>query len=153
MIRKMQEEDIFLITEAETELLGSTLGYEMIHNEIKHHDFAHYFVIEENGIKGYVGLWINDDIGQIVNFLILKPYQNLGYGKQLMKHIMGYFKEHNVSVISLEVKESNEKAIKLYESFGFVKSYKRVKYYDNKEDAHVMIWRGEDEDISSGKQL
>ncbi|MBM7453153.1 ribosomal-protein-alanine N-acetyltransferase [Acholeplasma morum] len=149
MIRKMKEEDIFLITEAETELLGSTLGYEMIHNEIKHHDFAHYFVIEEDGIKGYVGLWINDDIGQIVNFLILKPYQNQGYGKQLMTFIMDYFKQFNVNVISLEVRESNESAIHLYESFGFVKSYRRVKYYENKEDAHVMIWRGEDENIGS----
>ena len=151
MIRKMLTSDIDLIVKAETELFGHTLGYEMIYNEINHHDFAHYFVIELDEVIGYAGLWVNDDIGQIVDLLILKPYQQQGYGKQLLQFVMDFFKQQDVHIVSLEVRETNHNAIHLYESFGFVKSYLRKKYYDNKIDAHVMIWRDNDADISSRK--
>ena len=97
------------------------------------------------------GLWVNDDIGQIVDLLILKPYQQQGYGKQLLQFVMDFFRQQDVHIVSLEVRETNHNAIHLYESFGFVKSYLRKKYYDNKIDAHVMIWRDNDADISSRK--
>lgn len=151
MIRPMQTSDIDLIIEAELDIFGHTLGKEMIEKEITKHDFAHYFILEDQAVLGYVGLWINDDIGQIVNFLIRKPFQGKGYGKQLLTFVMSYFEQAKTSIISLEVRESNYTAIKLYEQFGFVKSYKREKYYDNKEDAFVMIWRDKNADIGSRK--
>lgn len=149
MIRKMTIEDIKEVVALEELVFGHTLGYDMIYNEVTTHDFAHYFVDEVNGeIIGYAGLWINDDIGQIVNFLVKPAYQQKGLGKAWMHFVMGYFKSHQVHIISLEVRETNEKAIRLYESFGFKKSYKRLKYYDNQIDAHVLIWRDNDADIS-----
>jgi ribosomal-protein-alanine N-acetyltransferase len=149
MIRKMIETDISDVVSLEESVFGHTLGYDMIYNEITKHDFAHYFVdVENNEIIGYVGLWINDDIGQIVNFLVKPNHQNQGLGKMWMRFVMEYLKQHNVHIISLEVRETNEKAIRLYESFGFKKSYKRLKYYENKVDAHVLIWRDNDADIS-----
>lgn len=149
MIRKMTTEDIKEVVALEELVFGHTLGYDMIYNEVNTHDFAHYFVDEVNGeIIGYAGLWINDDIGQIVNFLVKPEYQKRGLGKSWMQFVMDYFKSHQVHIISLEVRETNEKAIRLYESFGFKKSYKRLKYYDNQIDAHVLIWRDNDADIS-----
>lgn len=149
MIRKMTIEDIHTVVDLEMTVFGHTLGYDMIYNEVTNHPFAHYFVHENEGeIIGYVGLWINDDIGQIVNFLVKPSHQNQGLGKLWMRFVMDYFKQHQVHIISLEVRETNEKAIRLYESFGFKKSYKRLKYYDNKIDAHVLIWRDNDADLS-----
>lgn len=151
MIRLMTVEDIQTVVDAEEDLFGHTLGYEMIHNEIMVNDFAHYFILEDESFTGYAGIWVNDDIGQIVNFLVTRPRQGLGYGKMLLGYIMDFFMNKGVHVISLEVKETNLVAIKLYESFGFVKSYRRVGYYDNNIDAHVMIWRDKHADISSRK--
>ncbi|MCU0105322.1 ribosomal protein S18-alanine N-acetyltransferase [Acholeplasma vituli] len=149
MIRKMTPEDIETVVQLEEEVFGHSLGYDMIYNEITNHGFAHYFVDEEHDeIIGYVGLWINDNIGQIVNFLVKPTHQNKGLGKKWITFIMDYFKQNNVDIVSLEVRETNERAIHLYESYGFKKSYKRLKYYDNKEDAHVLIWRNNDADIS-----
>lgn len=149
MIRPMTNEDIQTVITLEETVFGHTLGYDMLYNEINNHDFAHYFVDEVDGeIIGYAGLWINDDIGQIVNFLVKPNYQNQGLGKAWVAFIMSFFKQNEVHIVSLEVRETNEKAIHLYESFGFKKSYKRLKYYDNKVDAHVLIWRDNDADIS-----
>ncbi len=149
MIRKMTTDDIDTVVRLEEQVFGHTLGYDMLYNEVNNHDFAHYFVdVQDNEIVGYVGLWINDDIGQIVNFLVKPDKQGQGLGKVWMMFVMDYFQQNQVHIISLEVRETNEKAIRLYESFGFKKSYKRPKYYDNKIDAHVLIWRDNDADIS-----
>lgn len=149
MIRLMTIEDIEEVVRLEENIFGESLGYDMIKNEITAHDFAHYYVYEQKDeIIGYIGLWINDDVGQVVNFLIRKDYQRQGYGKRLMTHAMNIFKSHEVSVISLEVRETNLGAILFYENFGFEISYKRKQYYGS-VDALVLIWRHRDDYISS----
>lgn len=151
MIRPMVIDDVAFIVSQENLIFGHSLGQEMIEKEITEHDFAHYFVLEINKeIKGYIGLWINDDIGQIVNFLVIPSEQHKGYGKIILSHAMDLFKSKNVHVISLEVRASNVKAIKLYQAYGFIESYKRENYYQN-EDAIVMIWRDNDAHISGRK--
>jgi [ribosomal protein S18]-alanine N-acetyltransferase len=50
-------------------------------------------------------------------------------------------KERGVECATLEVRASNEAAIRLYEGLGFVQSARRKGYYpDNREDA-VVMWR------------
>ena len=41
--------------------------------------------------------------------------------------------------MTLEVRKSNEKAIKLYKKFGFIFSHVKEGYYDDGEDALYMI--------------
>ena len=149
MIRLMTVKDINAVVLLEEAIFGESLGHEMIEKEISLHEFAHYYVYEiENKIIGYIGLWINDDIGQVVNFLIKKDYQRQGYGKRLMTHAMNVFKSHDVTVISLEVRETNQGAILFYEGFGFEISYKRKQYY-GPVDALVLIWRNRNDHFSS----
>lgn len=141
MIRLMTTEDIKAVVLLEEEAFSESLGYDFIEKEIKEHPFAYYYVLEENHeIKGYIGLWINDEVGQVVNFLVKNAYQGRGFGRTLLTHAMRVFSEHRVGVITLEVRESNHKAISLYESFGFHQSHKRKNYYKD-EDALVLLWR------------
>lgn len=151
MIRLMTEADIVLVVLLEEEAFNESLGYDFIYKEIKEHDFAHYFVLEEEKtIIGYIGLWINDEIGQVVNFLVKKSNQNQGYGRKLLEFAMTYFKEHGVNIVSLEVRETNLKAISLYKALGFYESHKRKNYYQT-EDALVLLWRDQI-DYSSGRK-
>ena len=47
--------------------------------------------------------------------------------------------EEGCEVISLEVRVSNERAIRLYQKSGFIKAAVRKGYYENGEDADLMI--------------
>ena len=48
-------------------------------------------------------------------------------------------KEHGIGSMTLEVRPSNQKAIKLYQKFGFRSVGRRPRYYiDNNEDAEIM---------------
>ena len=42
-------------------------------------------------------------------------------------------------MLTLEVNENNEPAIKMYQNLGFKVSHKRKNYYQNNEDALLMI--------------
>ena len=60
-----------------------------------------------------------DDRYWLWRFMIDEEYQGRGYGKEALKLIIAYYKEHGATDIRLSTKESNAAAIHLYRSFGF----------------------------------
>jgi RimJ/RimL family protein N-acetyltransferase len=52
---------------------------------------------------------------------ILNEYQGYRIGRILLEHIINWADEIGIQKINLTVLETNEKAIRLYEKFGFVK--------------------------------
>lgn len=138
-IREMRVEDINQVIEGEAKAFGNSLGYDMLYSELTLNPYAHYFVLEINKkIRGYVGVWIEDN-AEIINLYVDEEYQGMGFGSMLMDLVVRLCEMSNVKVLSLEVRKSNEKAQNLYSKFGFIFSHYRYKYYDNGEDAIVMI--------------
>ena len=60
-----------------------------------------------------------DDRYWLWRFMIDERYQGCGYGRKALELIITYFKEHGATNIRLSTKAGNQKAIHLYESFGF----------------------------------
>lgn len=132
--------DIETVVKYELEIFNSTLGFNFIYNELNHNPYAYYFVmVENNKLIGYIGSWINGKFGQIVNFFIVKHERNKGNGKILINHCIDNLKSIGATIISLEVRVSNIRAIKFYESLNFTKAYVKKGYYQDNEDAFVMI--------------
>ena len=50
---------------------------------------------------------------------LLKQYRGSGYGKRLLSSLEGWAKQNNYRRLELTVMETNYRAIKLYNSFGF----------------------------------
>ncbi len=100
---------------------------------------AVYFCLEEEGnVIGYVGMWNILGEGNINNIAILPDYRRKGYGKLLLEQLIAYGEEQKLSFLTLEVRASNESAIRLYSSVGFREVGRRKKYYDRQEDAILM---------------
>ena len=128
-IRQMEIDDIDNVIDSENKIFGDSLGSDMLYTELKCNPYAYYFVLEvDKKFAGYIGTWIEEEHSEIINFLVLEEYQ-----------LINLVKSVNVPNISLEVRKSNEKAIKLYEKYGFKYSHTREKYYRNGEDALVLI--------------
>ena len=104
---------------------------------------AKYFVLKaDDEVIGYVGLWHIVDEGHITNVAIKKEYQGQGYSNYLIQEIIKYKEENILSFLTLEVRESNKVAIKLYEKYGFKKVGERKKYYENNETAYLYSLEG-----------
>jgi [ribosomal protein S18]-alanine N-acetyltransferase len=98
------------------------------------------WVVEERSIvTGYVCVWFIHDEGQIVNVAVLPEYRRNGLGKVLLCHVLQEAITRGICALSLEVRRSNRAAIELYKNFGFQEVTIRERYYENGEDALLMV--------------
>ena len=103
-------------------------------------DPSAYYVV---GVRGdevicYGGFHKVLDEAHITNIAVKSTERGKGIGKFLMSALIARAKLADITRMTLEVREGNIPAIKLYESFGFKVEGVRKKYYDNKYDALIM---------------
>ncbi|MDP3297709.1 MAG: ribosomal protein S18-alanine N-acetyltransferase [Thermodesulfovibrionia bacterium] len=94
-----------------------------------------------NQIIGYVCVRTILDITHILNLVVLPDFRRKGIGSMLLRDALNELKrlKPDINLITLEVRESNTAAIKLYEKFGFKVMGKRISYYDKPyENAIIM---------------
>lgn len=77
--------------------------------------------------------------GHVISIAVLEGYRRMGIATKLMEEAMRAMREsYRCSETYLEVRVSNEPAIRLYEKLGFVKVDRIMRYYMDGEDAYVM---------------
>ena len=104
-------------------------------------DAQHVFLVAVDGesVLGYVGMMFVLDEGYISNVAVSPEARRCGIGDALIAELLLRAEEKALSFVTLEVRESNEAAIRLYQKHGFQKVGLRKKYYDlPKEDAILM---------------
>ncbi len=69
------------------------------------------------------------DEAHILNVCVVPEYQCKGIAKDALKKILAKLQENNYQTALLEVRESNQPALKLYQSLGFHQDGIRKKYY------------------------
>ncbi|RXJ98881.1 GNAT family N-acetyltransferase [Arcobacter sp. CECT 8986] len=135
MIYKANKEDLNLLYQIEKEvfkddifsLSKAALRYHLVNNLI--------FIIKYQGICVGYCLWLKrKKFYRLYSFAILSKYQGKGLASKLLDFSIINLKEKS---LQLEVRVSNEKAILLYEKFGF-KKVKVLKDYYVSEDAYLM---------------
>jgi ribosomal-protein-alanine N-acetyltransferase len=90
-------------------------------------------------IVGFVGLWMLPDEAHIVTIAVRDSHRRRGIGEKLLLAAIDLARERGEPVVTLEVRVSNEAAIKLYEKYGFEQVGLRPRYYsDNREDAYIL---------------
>lgn len=99
-----------------------------------------------NVILGYLVMYISFDEGEISKVAVAKPAQNNGIGSMMMQGILERGNEQGITKYVLEVRESNESGLALYEKYKFKQIGIRRGFYDNpREDAIIMIREEETE--------
>jgi ribosomal-protein-alanine N-acetyltransferase len=76
--------------------------------------------------------------GHVVSIAVLPQYRRRGIGKLLMIASMKAMLGYEALESYLEVRESNQPAINLYNELGFVIARKIPEYYNDGEAAYVM---------------
>jgi len=93
-----------------------------------------------SGVVGYFVLWIVDGEGELANLAVAPDHRRRGIGSALLERALERAREGGVRSLFLEVRVSNDEALRLYEGRGFEVIAERKAYYDRpKEDALVMM--------------
>lgn len=80
-----------------------------------------------------------EPLGHVKDVAVASECRGEGVGTRLLQRALTVLASTGVSRVKLEVRESNDTARSLYERFGFSHHHTVPRYYDNGEDAHVMI--------------
>lgn len=97
--------------------------------------------LADQTIVGYSVTMQVIDEAELLEIAVDPPNQGQGFGKALLQQAVEAVKNDACRVMHLEVRESNERARKMYLSAGFVPVGKRRNYYPcetGREDAILM---------------
>jgi [ribosomal protein S18]-alanine N-acetyltransferase len=96
---------------------------------------------DENRLVAYLIISRYVDAWHVMNLAVAHSHRRRGIATRLMERLFEVTAGDGRRGYTLEVRVSNEAAIKLYESLGFkARGVRRGYYTDNREDALVM-WK------------
>lgn len=94
---------------------------------------------EDGRLLGYVGMMHVLDEGYVSNVAVDPLFRRQGVGDRLIRSLVERCKALGLSFVTLEVREHNEPAIRLYGRHGFLPVGRRKHYYERPvEDAILM---------------
>jgi ribosomal-protein-alanine N-acetyltransferase len=97
--------------------------------------------VESDHLVGYLIISRYVDAWHVMNLAVANGYRRRGIATRLMERLFELTASDGRRGYTLEVRVSNEAAIKLYEALGFrPRGIRRGYYTDNREDALIM-WR------------
>jgi len=94
----------------------------------------------DNTVIGYCGVFLPAPgvEADILTVAVLPEYRRQGIAKEFMRQIEEWSHQRGASAMMLEVEHTNESAIELYKSLGYMKISVRMDYYGPGKDAFVM---------------
>jgi ribosomal-protein-alanine N-acetyltransferase len=155
VLELMREADVNTVQEIEREIFATPWPRNAYYRELASRASAHYVVLRHEGmvaapsrfrlpdldptIVGYGGMWRMYDEAHVTTIGVRRDLQHHGYGRILFAGLVQASYDMGAKWITLEVRTTNENAMKMYESFAFKVIGRRKGYYtDNGEDAIVM---------------
>ncbi len=141
-IRPMDVADVADVAALEARVFPDPWSADSFLAEIERRPDIGYPVVvrdAEGQLMAYAIIWFIVDEIHIGNIAVCPSRQGEGLGAFLLKHVMAEGRRREMAFATLEVRPSNERAVRLYERFGFRKVAVRKRYYRNdREDAHVL---------------
>jgi ribosomal-protein-alanine N-acetyltransferase len=139
IVRKMTLQDIDEVMKIEKQSFTLPWSRESYLGELKN-KFATYLVCDcEGEIAGYGGIWVVFEEAHITNVAVGPGFRQSGIGNALMEELEKVAREKKAQRILLEVRPSNEPALKMYRNLNYLPTGLRKQYYsDNNEDAIIM---------------
>ncbi len=94
---------------------------------------------EDRSVLGYGGFWVMLDEAHICTLAVRDEWRGCGLGQLLFQSLIERALNRACLFVTLEVRESNIVAQRLYRKYGLVQTGRRRGYYlDNHEDALIM---------------
>ena len=141
-IRPATEDDLPAILEIENSVYPIPWTAEQFKAEIEK-PFANVLVLTDDDtdqiVAGYVVFWMMFDECHILNVAVHPKWRGLGIGGKLTRIAVDFALKKELKRVFLEVRKSNEAAVKLYQKVGFFIDHIKPRFYDNGEDAYFMV--------------
>jgi ribosomal-protein-alanine N-acetyltransferase len=149
-IRAMTDADLEEVLAIENESFSHPWNRDHFLDELKSvHAFPLVAIDPEESIIGYICPRLLLDEGHILNLAVRRKFRGQRLGQLLVERVLNDCRVGGGSTVSLEVRQSNKTAIGLYLQMGFVETGRRRNYYYNSEDAILMEYNFDDNEVDN----
>ena len=139
IIRTMQKGDVAAVAALEAQIFPMPWSAAGFADTLPREDVIFLVAYEQDELLGYVGIYCTLDEGEITNVAVAPAARRRGIARALLTELKQQLACRNVARIVLEVRVSNEPAIRLYEQLGFSVLGVRKNFYEKPtEDAYIM---------------
>ena len=145
--RLESEEDLDGVADLEARCFNNPWTRDMLARELAESDVAHVFILRLPAcpVAAFCSCWIVVDELHINTLVVDSPFRRRGLGVSLMRFVIEEAMRRGARRATLEVRESNVAARKLYETLGFRVTNRRPRYYTRPDEDALVLWR---EDLS-----
>ena len=135
---ELNYDDIAAISQMEREYFGQPWSESSIATYAEKGNTI--FVVARSGqeVVGYIAILCILDEGNLVSIAVHEKCREMGIATELLDIAYEKAAERGVSSIHLEVRESNEAAISLYEKEGFAQIGRRKGFYSKPEEDAIL---------------
>ena len=138
-ILPMTADDIAQVAALEQACFSDPWPQSVLEKELEN-ELSLWLVAKQGGeVVAYVGSQSVLDEADMMNLAVREDARRQGIARSLVQTLCKRLSEKGVQSLTLEVRDSNEPAIRLYEALGFSQAGKRPNYYFHlKEDARIL---------------
>jgi len=135
-----QKDDVAAISEIERAAFSDPWSARSFRDALEHPSVYFGCARSDAGeVLGYVVAWFVADEGEIANLAVAPEGWGRGIGRALLDAALAEATQRGIESVYLEVRDSNARARRLYQSSGFEEVGRRSKYYRRPvEDAIVL---------------
>ncbi len=142
-IRQMLPEDLEEVFSIESSDPLASWSKRMFLEEMQHPLGSCFVVLRRDGsnqpVVGFICFRNIAEESELLKICVDPNYRQLGIGRKLMRFYLDSGRRQGARVFYLEVNDSNQPAIRLYQSLSYHSSSVRKKFYQNKFDALLMV--------------
>lgn len=139
MIREMNTEDLAVVSEIEKMCFTMPWSRDGFEAALSMQGNVFIVYVKNDEILGYCGYYGVLDEAEITNVAVHPDMRNRGIGRDMVSVLLSKANKAGIKRVLLEVRESNDPAIHLYEELGFKKLGIRKDFYEQpRENAYIM---------------
>ena len=140
-VRQMEEADLGSVARIEASIFSKPWSEEGFRDSLKLPNTV-YLVAEQDGsIAGYIGMLCVLDEGEITNVAVAEGFRRQGIGERLLSSLLQAGRKEGVDSFTLEVRESNSSARRLYRKLGCQEEGIRRNFYEKPTEDAILMWK------------
>lgn len=136
-------EDVDAVVALEAEAFTNPWSRETLERELRQSDVTRVYVLRAMGkrVAAFCACWLIFDELHINTVAVDPALRRQGLAVRLMEHVLADAARHGADHATLEVRRSNEPALRLYQRLGFTVEAVRPRYYTSPEEDALILWR------------
>lgn len=140
-IDDMRKEDLEQVSTMEAACFSMPWSKKSFEENLNRSDAVYVVARDGDKVLGYCGAYVILNEADINQVAVEPLYRKKGVGGKMLAALLEKLRKAGADAVTLEVRKSNEAAIALYESMGFVTEGIRKNFYEKPVEDALIMWK------------